>query len=149
MDPFVSCGKDSRFPDGRSKPLTFMALKVQPQLIRVSGQSMVIIQPVSFEQSVGQFRSKVITSQTNSDCSCSLKKDVHTSIASLSHVGTQIFGFTLISTSKREQMYISNNLILTTKITTDLSEFAEYVYIIQLPEFPEEKIFSHSEPQLI
>lgn len=56
----------------------------------------------------------------------------------------------LTSTSRREQLNSKKrNFHLTTKITADLLEFAEYVYIIQLSDFPEEYIFSQSQLQFI
>lgn len=54
------------------------------------------------------------------------------------------------STSRRQQLNIKkHNFKLTTKITTDLLEFGEYVYVIQLPDFPEEYIFSQSQLEFI
>lgn len=54
------------------------------------------------------------------------------------------------STSRRQQLNIKkHNFELTTKITTDLLEFGEYVYVIQLPDFPEEYIFSQSQLEFI
>jgi len=66
-------------------------------------------------------------------------------------MGTQMFGATLIYTCRRHQTkhIKKHNFHLITNITMDLSEFADYVYIIQLPDFSEENIISYSEPQFI